>query len=112
MYKRQAAAGLGHPYAERLARWGNLDYEQRITTRVPCGDYFERSDDALRAHASQIDPDGAWFQVPVEIRRRVWPTEDYQLVYSAVPTFMPETDLFAGLRAGAQAPDPADTWVI
>ena len=107
-----AEAGLGHPYAERLAQWSDHDYEQRVTTRVPCGEFFERSDDALRAHASQVDPDGFWFQVPVAIRQRVWPTEDYQLVYSAVPTRMPETDLFAGLRGGAEAPDPADTWVI
>ncbi|SYZ34207.1 1D-myo-inositol 2-acetamido-2-deoxy-alpha-D-glucopyranoside deacetylase [Propionibacterium australiense] len=105
-------AGLGRPYADRLAGWHNHDYEMRVTTRVPCGEYFDRSDDALRAHASQIDPDGFWFAVPTEIRRRAWPTEDYQLVYSAVPTRMPERDLFAGLRTGEKAPDPADTWII
>ena len=31
------------------------------TTRVPCADYFERRDQALLAHATQIDPDGFWF---------------------------------------------------
>lgn len=67
-------------------------------------------DDALRAHATQIDPDGMWFAVPLEIQKRVWPYEDYQLVYSAVPTVIPEDDLFAGLRAeDVASPDLAST---
>lgn len=71
----------------------------RITTLVPCADYFPVRDEALRAHATQIDPDGPWFAVPLEIQQLGWPTEDYQLVISKVPTMLPEEDLFAGLRA-------------
>ena len=52
---------------------------------MPCGDCFEVRDDALRAHATQVDPDGCWFAVPLEIQRQVWPTEDYQLARSLVP---------------------------
>ena len=55
-------------------------------------------DDALLAHATQIDPDGHWFAVPLEVRAEAWPTEDYQLVRSFVETTTPEDDLFAGLR--------------
>ncbi len=106
------ARGMDSPYSERLAEWENRDYEQRITTRVPCSEYFAARDDALRAHESQIDPHGPWFAVPLEIQKKVWPTEDFQLVYSRVPTFMPESDLFDGLRPGAVAPDPSDSWVI
>ncbi len=36
--------------------------------------------DALRAHATQIDPDGPWFAVPLEIQQSAHPSEDYQLV--------------------------------
>lgn len=104
--------GMDSPYSERLAEWENRDYEQRITTRVPCGDFLARRDDALRAHESQIDPHGFWFAVPLDIQRKVWPTEDFQLVYSRVPTFVPENDLFDGLRPGTKAPDPSDTWII
>jgi len=104
--------GMDSPYAERLASWENYDYERRITTRVECADFFEVRDAALLAHASQIDPNGHWFAVPMDIQRRAWPTEDWQLVYSAVPTYIPETDLFAGLRPGSSAPDPTDTWTI
>jgi mycothiol S-conjugate amidase len=65
---------------------------------VPCSDYFGVRDQALLAHATQIDPDGHWFAVPREIQVDVWPTEDYELVTSHVETSMPEDDLFAGVR--------------
>ncbi|MDF9717162.1 mycothiol conjugate amidase Mca [Nocardioides sp. ChNu-99] len=91
--------GLESPYAERLADWKpEPDWDARITTRVPCGEYFGVRDQALLAHATQIDPDGAWFAVPLDLAQEVWPTEDYELVTSHVPTTTPEDDLFAGLR--------------
>lgn len=77
----------------------------RLTTFVPCADYFQVRDDALRAHATQVDPDGPWFAVPLEIQKAGWPTEDYQLVVSKVPTMIPEDDLFAGLRPDALVPE-------
>ena len=63
-----------------------------------CADYFGVRDQALLAHATQIDPDGFWFAIPHEIQAEAWPTEDYQLVDSKVETSVPEDDLFAGLR--------------
>ncbi len=101
------AAGLERPYAEWLAQWGE-DPERlsRLTTFVPCADFFEVRNRALLAHATQIDPDGRWFAVPLEIQKAGWPTEDYQLVRSTVPVSLPESDLFAGLRDGASG----DTW--
>ncbi len=99
LHEAMLAAGLDSPYGERLAAWvDNPDHEGRITTQVPCGDWFEARDAALLAHATQVDPDGHWFDVPLELQRQVWPTEDYQLVRSLAPTTLPETDLFAGLR--------------
>ncbi|MEP9381656.1 mycothiol conjugate amidase Mca [Nocardioides sp. KR10-350] len=90
--------GLESPYAERLEKWKpEPDWDARITTRVPCADYFGVRDQALLAHATQIDPDGAWFAIPREIQERVWPTEDYELVTSFVDTTLPEDDLFAGI---------------
>lgn len=91
--------GLGRPFADWLARWAE-DPEQasRLTTFIPCADWFGVRDAALRAHATQVDPEGEWFRVPAAIERVGWPTEDYQLVSSTVATTVPETDLFAGLR--------------
>ena len=67
-----------------------------MTTRIPCGDYFGVRDQALLAHATQIDPDGPWFVIPREIQQKVWGTEDYELVTSHVESEIPEDDLFAG----------------
>jgi mycothiol S-conjugate amidase len=93
--------GLESPYKERIARWEESGRTPReITTRVPCGDFFEIRDKALIAHATQIDPDGPWFRVPLEIQREVWPTEDYELARSLVDSTIPEDDLFQGIRVG------------
>lgn len=80
-------------YAEESER-----AERTITTRIECAEYFPVRDQALLAHATQVDPEGMWFAVPREIEQRVWPTEDYELARSTIKTSVPETDLFAGLR--------------
>ena len=99
-------AGLASPYAQRLATWLEADTEGHTplagthptTTQVDCGEYFEKRDDALRAHATQVDPAGFFFAVTPEMQRKVWPWEDYSLMDSRVPSSLPENDLFAGLR--------------
>jgi mycothiol S-conjugate amidase len=91
--------GRESPYAQRLADWPvDPDHDRRITTKVPCSEFFAVRDAALLAHATQIDPDGAWFACPREVHQAAWPTEDYELVRSLVPTALPEDDLFAGVR--------------
>jgi mycothiol S-conjugate amidase len=96
------AEGLESPFAEWLERWSEEEGESgpapKVTTRVECADWFPARDRALLAHATQIDPNGWFFQIPLEVQRRVWPTEDYELVRTLVPTQMPEDDLFAGVR--------------
>src|SRR4029078_9054402 len=93
------AHGLESPYAERLESWKEEpEWDARITTRVPCSDYFGVRDQALLAHATQIDPDGFWFASPRELQEKVWPTEDFELVESKVSTELPEDDLFAGVE--------------
>ncbi|MEV2240015.1 mycothiol conjugate amidase Mca [Micromonospora sp. NPDC049891] len=104
LHEAVVATGVESPYAEWLTRWEDRpDKGPRITTRVPCADYFPVRDDALRAHATQVDPDGFWFQVPMELQQRAWPTEDFELVRSSVDSPMPESDLFAGVRGTGHA---------
>lgn len=102
LHEAVLAAGLESPYATWLAAWNDRHPSgpRRITTRVECADYFPVRDHALRAHATQIDPDGFWFHVPMEIQQRAWPTEDFELVRSFVDSApaVPEDDLFAGVR--------------
>ncbi|MGH3566712.1 MAG: mycothiol conjugate amidase Mca [Pseudonocardia sp.] len=93
------AAGLESPYGEWLANW-NVDLPDpgtRVTTRVECADWFVVRDEALKAHATQVDPTSRWFVVPPEMQREIWPTEDYELVRSLVDAPVPEDDLFAGI---------------
>lgn len=91
--------GLDNPYKERLEKWERKpEDEARLTTQVECAEYFPVRDAALMAHATQIDPDGWFFAVPHEVQAEAWPHEDYQLVTSHIPSQVPETDLFAGLR--------------
>ena len=97
LHEALLAEGLESPYEEWLKNWEDRE-ERRITTRVPCGDYFETRDRALLAHATQVDPDGAWFACPREIQVKVWPTEDFELARSVVPVEDAEDDLFAGVR--------------
>jgi mycothiol S-conjugate amidase len=94
--------GLESPYTERLAEWVvNAEDAHRITTRVPSAEWYGARADALRAHATQVDPHGPWFDVPLDVQQEAWPTEDYELARSMVNSTLPEDDLFAGLREDA-----------
>ena len=96
------ANGLESPYVDWLERMDEVDVMWgRVTTRIPVAEYFEVRDQALLAHETQIDPDGMWFGVPLELQREFWPTEDFELAISRLD--LPETDaieqdLFFGLR--------------
>ncbi|SQG58247.1 mycothiol conjugate amidase Mca [Corynebacterium ulcerans] len=91
--------GKESPYVDMLERWQihRADIMARVTTQIRCEEYFEQRDDALRAHATQIDPAGAFFGTPVEDQQRLWPTEEFELARTRVTTAIPENDLFAGI---------------
>ncbi|BBZ68439.1 mycothiol S-conjugate amidase [Mycolicibacterium insubricum] len=95
-----ARNGRTGPFAKWLEHWdADQDiFAARVTTRVECADYFPQRDDALRAHATQIDPNSEFFTAPIEWQRRLWPTEEFELARSRVPVSLPETDLFEGVR--------------
>lgn len=107
MHEAAIGSGMESPYTEWLDNWqDNPEDAARLTTRVPCGDWFEARDAALQAHATQVDPNGRWFAVPVDVQRQAWDTEDFQLARSLVPFVAGadglEHDLFAGIsRVGA-----------
>jgi mycothiol S-conjugate amidase len=103
LHEAMLAAGLESPFVEMLKRFESEDgnwaaADKRVTTRVECAQYFPVRDNALRAHATQVDPDGFWFHTPMALQQSVWPTEEYELVRSLVDSPLPEDDLFAGVR--------------
>ncbi|MDF2581966.1 MAG: GlcNAc-PI de-N-acetylase [Mycobacterium sp.] len=95
-----AKHGQDGPFAKWLENWDAEEdvIESRVTTRVECSKYFTQRDEALLAHATQIDPKSFFFTTPMEWQQRLWPTEEFELARSRVPVQLPETDLFAGIK--------------
>ena len=106
LHEEMLRRGQDSPYEKIFAQWeerarkrAELGIRQlEITTRIDTADYLEIRDQALLAHATQIDPNSAWFDCPLDVQRAAWPTEDYHLARSLVDTELPEDDLFAGVR--------------
>ena len=93
-----AKHGQEGPFAKWLEKWDPDDdvLDKRVTTRIECSKYFAQRDEALLAHATQIDPKSFFFTTPMEWQQRLWPTEEFELARSRIPASLPETDLFAG----------------
>ncbi len=99
LHQAMLAAKMDSPYAEWLVSWEDKPEDaERLTTSVPCAEWFPVRDAALIAHATQVDPTGRWFAVPIGLQQETWPYEDFQLARSLVDTTLPEDDLFAGVR--------------
>jgi len=89
--------GLESPFSDDWFTRPSQD--DRVTTSIDIGPWFDVRLEALLAHETQVDPDSTfWFGLPREIARSVHPYEDYILAHSRVETQLPETDLFAGIR--------------
>jgi mycothiol S-conjugate amidase len=95
LHEAMLAAGLESPYAEWIEEGRRPDVVPHA--RIHCAGTFQRRDAALLAHASQVDPDGMWFAVPRDLEREAYPWEAYELLWSLVPTVIPEGDLFHGI---------------
>ena len=98
MHEAILEAGGESPFGDWIeSRQAREIPEREVTTRIECAAYFDRRDAALRAHATQIDPEGFFFAVPREVELAHWTTEEYELAESRVPVTLPEHDLFAGI---------------
>lgn len=92
-------AGLDSPYGDWIESREMREIPERgVTTRVDVAAWFPARDAALRAHTTQIDPDGFFFSVPRDLEARVWPVEEFELAHALVPVDTPEDDLFAGVH--------------
>jgi len=96
LHEAMLAADLESPYVDWLESGRRPDVVPHA--RIHCADTFARRDAALRAHASQVDPDGMWFAVPRDLEREAYPWEAYELLWSLVLTVIPEGDLFSGIE--------------
>lgn len=98
--------GMESPLAGWIARILEADAEghqapvsrHQTTTRISSGEFFEKRDQALLAHATQVAPDSMFFAVSPEVQRQIWPFDDYTLVRSRVETSLPETCFASGIE--------------
>ena len=89
--------GLESPYSkEFLERFSRAE---PFTTTIDITGFERVRDEALLAHATQIDPESKWwFGLPEAVRDAVHPFEHYRLARSTVGDLdVVENDLFAGV---------------
>ncbi|CAN5854526.1 mycothiol conjugate amidase Mca [soil metagenome] len=97
MHEGFLAVGEESPFDQKW--FDRPSHDHLITTQVDVREHYGARTGALRAHATQIDPESVfWFGLPDDVVAELYPWEDYQLAESRVPADLPETDLFAGVR--------------
>lgn len=79
--KAMADRGLESPF-DRWIAGIDEDAEDPPLTQIDVGPYIDRARSALRAHRTQVDPDGPWFQIPSEVILSAYPYEDFELMAS------------------------------
>ena len=92
--------GMESPFDEKwLAR---IEHEETYTTTIDIDGYQQVRAEALKAHATQVDPNSPfWFGLPPDALREINATENFLLAHSRVgPTEVTEDDLFEGVRSG------------
>lgn len=86
------ANGLVSPFESWLSRDSQAI---QACARIEVADFFAQRDAALRAHATQIDPDGFFFAMPRDLEAEVWPWEEFTLALTTVGrSAVQERDLF------------------
>jgi mycothiol S-conjugate amidase len=97
--------GIDSPYDDWWFERPSRDH--LLTTKVPIGEHWDVGLEALRAHATQIDPSSPfWFGLPDDVARTIYQFDDYRLEVSHVGHPAEgdlEDDLFAGLRGTTTA---------
>ncbi len=94
LHRAMLDRGLASPYTWWLERMEEGSEDGRSIIRVDVLATLERGLDALRAHATQVDPEGFWFQVPPDLIREVYPYEDFEVLASRIPISASTGDLF------------------
>ena len=109
MHEKYLDLGLESPYDETW--FERIEKAEPATAVIDIGAFAAVRDQALLAHATQIDPTSKfWFGLPPEVSQTVHPYDEYVLALSRVPTELSEEDLFAGipgLAGGVRQPGPA-----
>lgn len=102
MHQKFLELGLESPFDEKWFERASEEVDAS-TTVIDIDGFASVRDEALLAHATQIDPTSKfWFGLPPEISRTLHPFDEYVLARSLVPTEIPEDDLFAGVAIASR----------
>lgn len=94
-WRKMLELGIKPPFgSDDVADMGTPD--DAVTTTKPIGEFLEIKKESLNCHQTQIDPNGAFFQLPPEFVDELMSTEYYAL--APAPDGQPQTDLLAQLR--------------
>ena len=100
LHEKFLELGIESPFDDEwFKRWEERgDTDAEVTTQIDIRGYYEIREKALLAHATQIDPNSAfWFGLPTEVTEELHPYEDYIRAASRVDSPVPEDDIFAGV---------------
>jgi mycothiol S-conjugate amidase len=98
MHEKFLELGMESPYDEKWFEERPVPSEEAATTKIDVSGFTAARDQALRAHATQVDPTSRfWFGLPDEVAQTVWPFEEYVLARSRVEVTPPEDDVFGGI---------------
>ncbi|HVV38590.1 MAG TPA: mycothiol conjugate amidase Mca [Acidimicrobiales bacterium] len=105
MHEKFLELGLESPFDEKWFQDRKPDEsDNETTTQIYLGGFEDVRQDALLAHATQIDPTSKfWFGLPKEVMREIHPYDDYVLARGPRGEGEVETDLFAGLDVPSRA---------
>lgn len=96
LHEAMLARNLESPLTRWLERVSEGE-NSPVDVRVPIDTTLTRARDALRTHATQVDPDGFWFQIPEEVVLDSYPWEDFRLLAGTADGQTDSHDLFSGL---------------
>jgi mycothiol S-conjugate amidase len=99
LHDKHLELGVESPFDERFLERLSRGREEHFTTTISVEGFGQVRDEALKAHATQIDPASPfWFGLPEEVRQATHPFDHYNLARSHVgPLESEETDLFSGI---------------
>jgi mycothiol S-conjugate amidase len=101
MHEKFLELGLPSPFDDKWLARLQRRRQETWTTKIDVSGFTDVRQEALRAHATQVDPTSAWwFGLPPEVMRTIHPFDEYRLVESRVGEATEESDLFERVPVG------------
>jgi mycothiol S-conjugate amidase len=100
--KKFRELGMEIPWGEERMELMAKAPQEEITTEIDTSEWAHVREDALRAHATQVDPSSPfWFGLPADVAAELGHFDEYHLARNLTTSEPPEDDLFAGIEQRA-----------